>query len=85
MWFKNKTIFPGYVRDNKDPMMLGRVRVVPTLERYEDSLPEDWDEEKDKWTSKDPLYFYLYYHTILIKFRRKMNSLIYSITIIEKD
>lgn len=57
MWFKNKTIFPGYVKDNKDPMMLGRVRVVPTLERYDDSLPEDWNEENDKWTEKDPFIF----------------------------
>jgi len=57
MWFKNKNLFPGYVKDNKDPMMLGRVRVVPTLERYEDSLPEDWNEENDKWTAKDPFIF----------------------------
>ena len=57
MWFKNKTLFPGYVNDNKDPMMLGRVRVVPTSERYTDSLPEDWNEENDKWTEKDPYIF----------------------------
>ena len=57
MWFKNKNLFPGYVKDNRDPMMLGRVRVVPTLERYDDSLPEGWDEENDKWTAKDPFIF----------------------------
>ena len=57
MWFKNKNLVPGYVKDNKDPMMLGRVRVVPTLERYDDSLPEDWNEENDKWTAKDPFIF----------------------------
>jgi hypothetical protein len=53
-WFQNKVIFPGYVKDNNDPMMLGRVRVVPLFERYQDSLPENWDEETDKWTARDP-------------------------------
>ena len=62
MWFKNKTIFPGYVKDNKDPMMLGRVRVVPTLERYDDSLPKNpdgttKDESEYKWTKDDPFIF----------------------------
>lgn len=57
-WFQNKVLFQGYVNDNQDPMMLGRVRVIPLrYERYEDSLPEGWDEEKDKWTEKDPFIF----------------------------
>lgn len=56
-WYDDKTIFQGYVKDNQDPMMLGRVRVVPLFERYQDSLPEDWQEERDKWTSKDPFIF----------------------------
>lgn len=56
-WYNDKTIFQGYVKDNQDPMMLGRVRVVPLFERYQDSLPEDWQEERDKWTSKDPFIF----------------------------
>ena len=56
-WYNDKTIFQGYVKDNQDPMMLGRVRVVPLFEKYQDSLPEDWQEERDKWTSKDPFIF----------------------------
>jgi hypothetical protein len=56
-WYNDKTIFQGYVKDNQDPMMLGRVRAVPLFERYQDSLPEDWQEERDKWTSKDPFIF----------------------------
>lgn len=56
-WFQSKVIFQGYVKDNQDPMMLGRVRVVPLFERYQDSLPEDWQEERDKWTPKDPFIF----------------------------
>lgn len=56
-WYDSKTIFQGYVKDNQDPMMLGRVRVVPLFERYQDSLPEDWQEERDKWTPKDPFIF----------------------------
>jgi hypothetical protein len=76
MWFKNKTVFPGYVKDNKDPMMLGRVRVVPTLERYDDSLPEDWNEENDKWTEKDPFIFLPLLPYILTKSQKKKSLLI---------
>jgi len=56
-WFQSKIIFQGYVKDNQDPMMLGRVRVVPLFEKYQDSLPEGWVEETDKWTPKDPFIF----------------------------
>lgn len=53
----DKIIYQGYVKDNDDPMMLGRVRVVPESEIYNDLLPQGWDEVKDKWTDKDPLIF----------------------------
>ena len=56
-WLQSKVIFQGHVNDNQDPMMLGRVRAIPIYERYQDSLPEGWDEEKDKWTARDPFIF----------------------------
>jgi len=53
----SKGIFQGYVVNNQDPLMLGRVRAVPITETEKDLLPQDWNEENDIWTQKDPLIY----------------------------
>jgi len=64
---ENNTLFyQAVVIDNEDPMMLGRVRarfVNPPSDMgsYEDIIKSinnpPWNEEKDKWTKRDPFIF----------------------------
>ena len=58
---QNQIIFPGFVYKNDDPMVLGRLRVLPEGKKYEDMIGAiaDWNEETDPWTSKDPIIFLL--------------------------
>jgi hypothetical protein len=50
-------IFQGFVINNQDPLMLGRIRAVPINQTESALLPQDWNPEKDIWTQKDPLIF----------------------------
>ena len=53
----DKIIFQGFVINNQDPLMLGRIRALPVDEVESDVLPEDWNPEKDIWTERDPLIY----------------------------
>jgi hypothetical protein len=60
--YQNFNIFWGFVMDNQDPLMLGRVRVQPKFEQYEASIPKnpdgtDKDESVYAWTPEDPFVF----------------------------
>jgi hypothetical protein len=52
-----KIIYQGYVIDNQDPLMLGRIRAIPVNAVESQLLPEPWNPEKDPWTSRDPLIY----------------------------
>jgi hypothetical protein len=52
-----KIIYQGFVINNQDPLMLGRIRAIPVDEIESDLLPEDWNPEKDIWTERDPLIY----------------------------
>lgn len=57
----NSIIFAAKVLQTDDPMMLGRIRAVRTIDNLDDILRNvtdpPWNPEKDPWTSRDPLVF----------------------------
>jgi hypothetical protein len=54
-------LYPAVVLDNKDPLMLGRIRARVLTDNYNDTISSItnpvWDEKTDKWTSRDPFIF----------------------------
>jgi len=53
----DKIIYQGYVINNQDPLLLGRVRGIPVDAVESQLLPSDWNPITDPWTSKDPLIY----------------------------
>jgi hypothetical protein len=57
----NSIFFQAQVIDNEDPMMLGRIRAKLLIDNYNDIIKSIndpiWNEEKDKWTARDPFVF----------------------------
>jgi hypothetical protein len=79
----NSIFFQAQVIDNVDPMMLGRVRAKLLIDNYNDIIRSitdpPWNEEKDKWTIRDPFVFnplipYFMYQVPLIN---EMTQVIY--------
>ena len=52
----HRIIVPGVVLDNQDPLMIGRIRVLPESENELQAYPENWSKEKE-WTIQDPFVF----------------------------
>jgi hypothetical protein len=50
----DKIIFQGFVINNQDPLMLGRIRAVPLNEIESDLLPEQIGMKKRYLDRKDP-------------------------------
>ena len=58
MLFDGKQILFGQVLDNKDPLLLGRLRVFPKQEQKKSLIDSDTDiPQIQKWTADDPLIF----------------------------
>jgi hypothetical protein len=57
----NSIFFQVQILDNQDPLMLGRVRARRLIDNYKDIIAgitdPPWNEEKDKWTPRDPFIF----------------------------
>lgn len=53
----DKIIFQGYVINNQDPLMLGRIRAIPVDAIESQLLPEGFNPITDIFTSKDPLVY----------------------------
>jgi hypothetical protein len=53
----DKIIYQGFVINNQDPLMLGRIRAIPVNAVESQLLPEDWNPEVDPWTKRDPLIY----------------------------
>lgn len=54
-------LYPSIVLDNEDPIMLGRIRARVLTDNYNDVIASvtnpPFNEEKDKWTNRDPFLF----------------------------
>jgi hypothetical protein len=57
----NQFFYPSVVLDDKDPLMLGRVRARVLTDNYDDIVSSItnpvWDENTDKWGDRDPFIF----------------------------
>lgn len=57
----NPLLYQCVVLDNQDPLMLGRIRARLLTDNYLDIIKSitspPWNEEKDKWSARDPFIF----------------------------